>query len=133
VVVQLSLPGIKKPGRTAEAELPNGAAALVTIDSLAGPEPPVWPLPYAAVVSLRDGSTRAPATTTESSVALRFNPAETEVLFADSGYSLAELRAKLERGETLPNFSLIGTLEADLTVKERGFTSDNVLGMLPGF
>ena len=132
VVVQLGLPRIRKPGGAAAAKLPDGAAAVITIDSLAGPEPPIWPLPYAAAVLLRDGSAHVPATTPESSVALRFNPAEAEVLFAGSGHSLAEIKTKLERGDTLPNFSLIGTLEADLTVKEREFTSDNVLAVLPG-
>jgi Zn-dependent M28 family amino/carboxypeptidase len=129
----LGVPRIRKPGAPALAKLPDGAAAIVTIDSLAGPEPPIWPLPYTAVVSLRhaDATARTPASP-KSSVALRFNPAEAEMLFTGSGHTLAELKAKLEGHEALPNFALAGTLEADLTVAERDFSSDNVLAVLPG-
>ncbi len=131
VVVRLGLPRIRKPGAPAAGKLPDGAAAVITVDSLAGPEPPIWPLPYAAVVSLRDAAVRA-TPTSDSSVALRFNPAEADVLFTGSGHSLAELKSKLESGDPMPNFPLPGTMEADLTVSERDFTSDNVIGVLPG-
>lgn len=132
VVVRLGLPRIRKPGAPAAGKLPDGAAALITIDSLAGPEPPIWPLPYASVVSLQNAAVRTAPNSTDTSVALRFNPAEADLLFTGSGHRLAELKSKLENGDALPNFPLVGTMEAELTVSERDFTSDNVLAVLPG-
>ncbi len=133
VIVRLGAPRIRKPGAPTPAKLPDGAAAIITIDSLAGPEPPIWPVPYAALVSLRDGGANGrSAASSETSVALRFNPAEAEVLFTGSGHTLAELKTKAEKNESLPNFALTGTMEADLTVAEKDFSSDNVLGVLPG-
>jgi hypothetical protein len=131
VVLRLGMPRIRKPGSPSPAKLPEGAAAVITVDSLSGPEPPIWPLPYAAVFTLKDGSAPAPGGA-EPAVALRFNPAEAEVLFAGSGHSFAELQTRLDNGASLPNFPLVGRLESNLTVKEQDFTSDNVLGMLPG-
>ena len=131
VVVRLGLPRIRKPGAPNPGKLPDGAVGVITIDSLAGPEPPIWPVPYAAIVSLRDPAAQ-PSADEESSVALRFNPAQAELLFAGSGHSFAELKAKLDASETLPNFPLAGTMNANLTVKQRDFTSDNVLGVLKG-
>jgi hypothetical protein len=131
VVVRFGPPRIRKPGAPPIAKVPDGVAAVVTIDSLAGPEPPIWPVPYAALVSLRDGSTQA-RVNEQSAPEFRFNPTEAELLFAGSGHSFAELKAKLDGGEGLANFPLAGTLSADLTVREEDFTSNNVLGVLEG-
>ncbi len=59
-------------------------------------------------------------------------PPRRRVLFAGSGHSLAEVQTALDNGAQLPNFSLVGRLEADLAVKEQDFSSDNILGVLPG-
>lgn len=131
VVVRLGVPRVQKPGTPPASKLPGGTAAVITVDSLAGPEPPIWPLPYAGAVTLRDEAARTP-TGAGASVALRFNPADAELLFSHSGHTFTEVQAKLDRGEPLPNFPLVGTLRADLTVSERDFTSDNVLGVLKG-
>ena len=131
IVVRLGMPRIRKPGAPSAGKLPDGAAAVITVDSLAGPEPPIWPLPYAAVFSLRDEARPLPPRRNPLS---RFDsiPPKRSVLFAGSGHSLAELQTKLDNGASLPNFSLVGKLEADLTVKEQDFTSDNILGCLAG-
>lgn len=131
VVVTLGLPRIRKPGAPGPAKIPRKAAASVTIDSLDGPEPPIWPLPYAAVVSLGD----APADRSATAIlqpAFRFNPESAELLFEGSGHSFAELKRKLQAGEALPNFPLLGTWETDLKFVESNFVSDNVIAALPG-
>jgi hypothetical protein len=131
VVVRLGPPRIRKPGAPPAAKVPDGVAAVITIDSLAGPEPPIWPVPYAAVVSLRDGGTQT-RVNEQSAPEFRFNPSDAELLFAGSGHSFAEVKTKLDGGESLANFPLAGTMETDLTVKEENFVSDNVLGVLGG-
>ncbi len=55
-------------GRGRRTGTPGGAAATLTIDAAGGPEPPRWPVAYAATVRLR-GDERAPAS--PSGMALR--------------------------------------------------------------
>ncbi|MFL6450176.1 MAG: hypothetical protein ACJ746_21230 [Bryobacteraceae bacterium] len=131
VVVRLGTPRIRKARAAAPGNVPDGAAAIITIDSLGGPALPISPLPYAAVVSLRDAGSD-PGANSECPVALRFNPADAELLFAGSGHTLREVLTKSESGDPLPNFPLVGSLEAELTVAEKNFTSDNGLAVLPG-
>jgi len=81
-----------------------GAAGILTIDAIGGPEPPRWPVAYAATVTLRGaviGADPAPLN-------FRFNPA---------------YAGMLTRGKTLR-----GTLK----VISEDIVSDNILAVLPG-
>lgn len=129
VVVMLGVPRIRTAGTPTPIKAPEGVAATVTIDNLGGPEPPIWPVPYAAAVSLAGANRTERAATAP---AFRFNPAEAEVLFAGSGRSYTELKNLLDAGRKLPNFMLPGTWQATLQLKESDFTSDNILATLPG-
>ncbi len=130
VIVMIGAPRIRTAGAPAAVKAPEGAAATVTIDNLTGPEPPIWPVPYAAVMSLAgvEPATRVAA----MPPAFRFNPVEAETLFTGSGHSYAELKKQFDAGGKLPNFALPGVWRADLRVNESSITSDNILAVLSG-
>ncbi|HEY1947986.1 MAG TPA: M28 family peptidase [Bryobacteraceae bacterium] len=141
VAVTLSAPririaGVRRPAALSGAALKSLAATL-SIDNLGGPEPPIWPVPYAASVSLSDTSAglstqsrlAAPA---PAPLAFRFNPDQAEMLFAGSGHTYAELKKLFEAGQPLPNFPLSGALRATLKLDESQIVSDNILAVLPG-
>jgi hypothetical protein len=139
IAVTLSPPRIRTAGAARAGRIPatvlKSATATLAIDNLGGPEPPIWPVPYAASVALTDPSI-PPRTARNSAgtpaLALRFNPDEAETLFAGSGHTYAELKNKFEAGQPLPNFPLSGTLRATLKLDESNIVSDNILAVLPG-
>lgn len=105
-----------------------GAAGVLTIDAAGGPEPPRWPVAYAAIVTLRGaeiGPDPAP-------LVFRFNPAYAELLFRGSGHSYRELANLRARGKPLPHFAIPLTLRGKLRVNSEDIESDNVLAVLPG-
>lgn len=116
-------------GRGQRSAAQAGAAGALTIDATAGPEPPRWPVAYAATVRLR-GDAGAPAN--PGPFALRFNPADAEMLFPGSGHSYKELIALRDAGKSLPSFSIPLTLRGNLKETSEDIESDNVLAMLPG-
>ncbi len=130
VIVTLAVPRIRTAGSPAPMKLPEGAAATVSIDSLGGPEPPIWPVPYAAAVSLAETPQASRGTLTPP--AFRVNPAEAELVFSGSPFTFAELRHRRETGQALPNFAMPGTLRATLQIDETNIVSDNILGTVPG-
>jgi hypothetical protein len=137
VAVTLSAARIRAIG-VKRASIPESVvkslAASLAIDNLGGPEPPIWPLPYAASVSLADSSVapRAGASGAVAPVAFRFNPDEAETLFKGSGHTYAELKKLFDSGQPLPNFPLPAALRATLKLDESAIVSDNILAVLPG-
>ncbi len=130
VIVTLGVARIRTAGSPAPMKIPEGAAATLSIDSLAGPEPPIWPLPYAAAVSLAEAPPAAPAPS--APIAFRMNPEEAEVLFTGSGFTYSALKHLHDASQTLPNFSLPAELQATLKLDRKNLVSDNILGALPG-
>ena len=61
-----------------------------------------------------------------------FSPAEAELLFRESGHSLAEILALADRAEPLPRFELKQRLKGQIVAKDRELASPNVVGLLPG-
>jgi hypothetical protein len=109
------------------AHMPEGLAGTISIDNPRALEPPRWPLQYAVAMRLAE----TPATKT-GPLAIRFNPANAEMLFAGSGHTYKELAALAEAGKALPWFTLPGGLQASLKMTESDLKSDNILAMLPG-
>jgi Zn-dependent M28 family amino/carboxypeptidase len=107
--------------------MPEGLAGTISIDNPRALEPPRWPLQYAVAMRLAE----TPATKT-GPLAIRFNPANAEMLFAGSGHTYKELAALAEAGKALPWFTLPGGLQASLKMTESDLKSDNILAMLPG-
>ncbi len=135
VVVTMGVPRIRTAGGPVPVKIPEGAVATVSIDSLGGPEPPIWPLPYAGVMSLADApstDSNNAATSNQPPPAFRWNPEAAEILFEGSGHSYGELKKDLDAGQPLPNFDLAGRWAATLTVEESNFSSDNIVALLPG-
>ncbi len=104
----------------------SGAVALVSIDNPNAIEPPRWPIQYAVSMRLRD---TPPAPGRGGPPALRFNPADAEVLFAGSGHTYKELYAA---SGPLPSFPLVGSLRASMKFTGADEESDNILAVLPG-
>jgi Zn-dependent M28 family amino/carboxypeptidase len=65
-------------------------------------------------------------------LALIFNPANAEKLFAGSGHTFAEIAALGKDRKALPRFPLAVSLKAHATTKTKSVESANVIGKLPG-
>jgi Zn-dependent M28 family amino/carboxypeptidase len=65
-------------------------------------------------------------------VALTFNPAQVEKLFAGSGHTFAELAALAKDRKPLPRFPLPAALKAHAAIESKTIRSDNVIAELPG-
>ena len=125
--------GTRRTGQTLfaaqmEAATAAGAAAIMRVDDMGFTiEPPRWPLAYARRVAIADGSPRP-----QSIPALRLAaPAFIEMASA-SGQKGADVLARGARGESMAPFDFAARLEARMATRERSYTSDNVLALLPG-
>lgn len=127
VVVRLN-PARLVPGGPPPARLPEGAVAVVGIDSTLGPEPARWPAQNALVMTLAD----APLPRAEGRPTFRFNPASADVLFAGSGHAYKEVLDLAAAGRPVPSFALRGTLSLGLEFEQAELRSDNVIAVLPG-
>jgi hypothetical protein len=65
-------------------------------------------------------------------VSITMNPEHSELLFAGTEYSFAELLTMGEREETLPRFTLPLRVRAKVAHDREELVSDNVVGILPG-
>jgi Zn-dependent M28 family amino/carboxypeptidase len=65
-------------------------------------------------------------------VALTFNPARAETLFARSGHTFRELADLAKDRKSLPRFPLLVSLTSRARVEKREVNSDNVIAELPG-
>jgi hypothetical protein len=70
--------------------------------------------------------------TPDRQLQITFNPEHTELLFAGSGHTYAELLEMADREETLPRFDLPRTVRAQIAYDREDLVSDNVVGILPG-
>src|ERR1700736_2242779 len=69
---------------------------------------------------------------TGQKVALTFNPARAETLFAGSGHTFQELADLAKQRKRLPRFPLLVSLRSEPRVDEQQVVSDNVIAKLPG-
>lgn len=139
ILVQLSAPrmGAAGAGRgRGNAGGRAGVLATISVDNLAGPEPPRWPVQYAVAMTIRDAE-QAPAGRGSrgggnAPLALRFNPGDAELLFTGSGHTYQELKNLSDAQKPLPWFALGATLKAHMKVESADLQSDNVIAVLPG-
>jgi hypothetical protein len=101
-----------------------GAIGVMTVGDPAAVEPPRWPAQYVVAMRLRET-----VPTGSGPIALRFNPADAELLFAASGHTYKELYAL--RGP-LPSFPLSASLKASVVFSSADLESENILAALPG-
>ena len=121
------------PGAAArlDAVAKAGAVGLINIDDVGyTQEQPnwFWPAAYARSIDRRGAAPPAHA----ALPVIRLNAAALPVLLAGSGHDADALLAAGIAVQPLPGFDLATRLEAELTVSQRDFTSDNVLALLPG-
>jgi Zn-dependent M28 family amino/carboxypeptidase len=94
---------------------------------------PIWE--RAALARLQPAMSLADATlddTAGQQVAIAFNPASAERLFAGSGRTFAEMVALADERKPLPGFPLPTRVRTIVTVSTAPVTSDNVAGVLQG-
>jgi hypothetical protein len=65
-------------------------------------------------------------------LAVTFNPAHADKLFAGSGHTFREILDAADANKPLPHFAIPGTLKATAAVKRADVVSQNVVAMLPG-
>ena len=104
-----------------------GGVGNLSIDNPRAIETPRWPVAYATVMSIV-GKEHPSAT----GIAMRFNPAEAEKLFAGSGHTFAELVELAAAKKPLPTFALTDRIRAQFKVEAEALKSDNILAVLPG-
>ena len=125
--------GARRTGQTLiaaqlEAATAAGAVAMMRVDDMGFTiEPPRWPLAYARTVAPADGSLRA-----RSIPSLRLSATAFADIANASGQDGADILARGARGEPMASFDFPARLEARLATRERSYTSDNVLAVLPG-
>lgn len=128
IVVLLSTPRFSSAPPPVKPEALSGAAAVFTIDTPGGPEPPRWPAAYAASYRLIEESrpnARGP-------IQFRVNSEKADQLFTGAAHSFPELRTLRLAGRPLPNFALNGELHATLKFDNEIVSSDNIVAALPG-
>jgi Zn-dependent M28 family amino/carboxypeptidase len=109
-----------------------GAIGAIVVQHPGRQEPP-WE--RAALARLQPAMSLADASlhdTAGQQVAIAFNPASAERLFAGSGHTFAEIVALAGERKPLPHFPLPFRVRATVTVETAPVTSDNVVGLLRG-
>jgi hypothetical protein len=111
-----------------------GIAGTIGIDTIAGPEPPRWPVQYAVQMTIADGS--APAgrggAGGAAPLAMRFNPEFAKKLFEGSGHTYKELTELRDAQKPLPWFAIPASLKARMAFDSLDLQSDNIVAVLPG-
>jgi hypothetical protein len=125
--------GARRAGQTTglrrlEAATAAGAVAIINVDDMAfSLEPPRWPLAYARAVTLATISAR------QRTIPVMRLSAEAFIEIANAnGQNGADVLARGGRGEAMASFDFPARLQARFATRERQYTSDNVLAVLPG-
>ena len=125
--------GARRPGQTTGGErlaaaTEAGAVAIINVDDPGFTiEPPRWPLAYARTVVTHE-TTRRPG----SILSLRLSAPAFVALADGKGLDGADILARGARGEPMASFDFGARLRARFATRERSYTSDNVLAVLPG-
>ena len=121
--------GVPGGAERLKAAADAGAVGLIAVDDPGFTvEPARWPDAYARTVSLRDAEP-PPA---PGLAVMRASPETFAKLVEGSGRSAAEVLKAGAASQPLPTFDVPGTLRARFALSRRDYTSDNVLGLLPG-
>ena len=121
--------GLPSGGERLKAAADGGAAALINVDDTGFTlEPARWPAAYARSVTIKD--TSEPAAPTLPVISL--SAAAFSSVIANSGQDAARILADGAAKRPLPAFDIPARITAHFAMSKRDYTSDNVLGMLPG-
>jgi hypothetical protein len=125
---------IKSSARFARAELLGKLGALGII-SLTTPHQTEIPWSRQILLASQPGMYLADPTLRETPngfVGIGIDPEKSELLFAGSGHSFAELCALADASKPLPRFSLPLRLKAHIVARREALTSPNLVAKLPG-
>ena len=125
--------GARRAGQTTaagrlEAATAAGAAAIVNVDDPGFTmEPSRWPVAYARAVVFADASARP-----HSIPVMRLSAAAFADIANSSGQNGGAILASGARGAALSAFDFSARFKAHFTMRQRSYTSENVLAVLPG-
>ncbi len=106
-----------------------GALGLINVDDPGFTiEPSRWPEAYARSISFRDAG--APAS--PKLAVMRLSAAALADVIAGSGQDAAAILKAGAASQPLPSFDIPSVIKASFRLSQREFTSDNVIGFLPG-
>ncbi len=116
-------------GERIKAATEAGAVGLVAVDDPGFTiEPARWPDAYARSVTLRDSS----PTTAPSLAVMRLSADGFTAMLEGSGENAQSILDIGAASKPLPTFDIPARLKARFRLSTRRYTSDNVLGLLPG-
>ncbi len=120
--------GTPSAGERFAAATAAGAIGLINVDDPGFDiEPPRWPVAYARSVGFANaapGPARIPV--------LRLSASVFSDVIDGSGQDAAAILAAGSRSAPLPSFDIPARLQARFSIRKRDYSSDNVLGVLPG-
>ncbi|HWE44573.1 MAG TPA: M28 family peptidase [Caulobacteraceae bacterium] len=120
--------GLPSGGERFKAAVDGGAAALINIDDTGFTlEPARWPSAYARSVTIK-GTSAPPA----SSMPVISLSAPAFIAAAGPDRDPARILADGAAKRSLPSFDFSKRITARFAISKRDYTSDNVLGLLPG-
>lgn len=121
--------GLPSGGERLKAASEGGAAALINVDDTGFTlEPARWPAAYARSVTIRD----TPAPAAAALPVFSLSAAALSTVIAQSGQDAARMLADGAAKRPLPSFDVPARLTARFAIAKRDYSSDNVLGLLPG-
>jgi Zn-dependent M28 family amino/carboxypeptidase len=132
-----NLPGPIKAHYQSGEERRKSLAKAGVIGAIAIPNPKSAEVPWSRIAAsrfqarmeLRDpGASAAPPL----QLAMSFNPAHADLLFAGSGHTFQEILAALNADQPLPHFPLAVKVRARLGMTRSEAKSENIVGVFPG-
>ncbi len=132
-----SLPGPLQAhfGSAAERWKMYRAAGAIGTISIANPKSMDIPWSRSTLARLQPAMSLADATLDDApgqQLAITFNPAHADALFAGSGHTFAQLLALVDADKPVPSFALPARLKATTAVERSTVESQNVAGILRG-
>lgn len=128
--------GVPGAGERVAAATAAGAVGVLSVDDPGFTiEPSRWPDAYARTVRTRDPQAPAAKATPAAPPAaavMRLASAAFAMLLQGSGRDADALLAAGSASQPLPSFDLPARLQAAFKLTQSDYTSDNVLGLLPG-
>ncbi len=121
--------GVPNGGERLRAAADAGAAGLINVDDPGFTiEPSRWPEAYARSIAFRDAQPPA----SPRLVVMRLSVEALEQVVQGTAHNAQDILKAGAASQPLPTFDIPARIRASFALSRREFTSDNVLGILPG-
>jgi hypothetical protein len=132
-----SIPGALASHYQSSAERWKTLRSLGIVGTITIANPKHMDIPWPRIASNRDQATMQLAApgfdeTAGQQIAVTWNPAHADELFAGTGHTLDEIAAAAEAGKPLPRFAINARLLAKSAVKRGAVESQNIAAIYPG-